>query len=62
MIEEYGWMPMIIGSIAAWLSAVIAVKWMVTYLKEHGMAVFGYYRVLLAAVVAGLLAAGLLVP
>jgi len=62
MIEEYGWMPMIIGSIAAWLSAVIAVKWMVTYLKEHGMAVFGYYRVLLAIVVAVLLAAGLLVP
>ncbi len=61
MIEEYGWMPMIVGSIAAWISAVIAVKWMVTYLKEHGMAIFGYYRVLLAAAVAALLAAGLLV-
>ena len=62
MIEEYGWTPMIIGSLAAWISAVVAVKWMVTYLKEHGMAVFGYYRVLLALVVAGLLAANLLVP
>ncbi|MCP4447502.1 MAG: undecaprenyl-diphosphate phosphatase [Myxococcales bacterium] len=62
MIEEYGWMPMIVGSLAAWISAVIAVKWMVTYLQEHGMAIFGYYRVVLAAVVAGLLAAGYLVP
>ncbi len=62
MVEEYGWMPMIVGSIAAWVSAIVAVKWMVDYLKKNGMAVFGYYRVLLAAVVAGLLAADLLVP
>lgn len=61
MIEEYGWTPMIVGSIAAWLSAVIAVKWMVKYLQEHGMAVFGYYRVVLAIVVAGAILGGLLV-
>ncbi len=48
MIAEYGWLPMIIGSLAAWGSAVIAVKWMVHYLQKHGMSVFGYYRILLA--------------
>jgi undecaprenyl-diphosphatase len=48
MIAEYGWLPMIIGSLSAWLSAVIAVKWMVHYLKKHGMNIFGYYRILLA--------------
>ena len=62
MIEEYGWTPMIVGSLAAWISAVVAVKWMVTYLQEHGMAIFGYYRVVLAVVVAGAIAGGLLVP
>lgn len=51
MLEHYGWTSMLIGSIAAWISAVIAVKWMVEYLKRHGLEVFGYYRVVLALVV-----------
>ncbi len=60
MVEEYGWTPMIIGSIAAWISAVIAVKWMVSYLQRHSMVIFGYYRILLAigaavAIVMGIL-------
>lgn len=58
MVEAYGWTAMIIGSIAAWLSAVLAVKWMVGYLKKHGMAIFGYYRVALAVVVGGAIMAG----
>ncbi len=53
MVEAYGWTPMIIGSLAAWISAVIAVKWMVSYLQKHSMAIFGYYRIILAIVVAG---------
>lgn len=51
MLEAYGWTPMIIGSLAAWISAVAAVKWMVSYLKRRGMELFGYYRVALAAAV-----------
>jgi len=62
MVDAYGWTPMIIGSIAAWLSAVLAVKWMVGYLKKHGMAIFGYYRVALAVVVGGAIAAGMFHP
>jgi undecaprenyl-diphosphatase len=60
MIEEYGWLPMIVGSLAAWISAFLAVKWMVDYLKSNGMAVFGYYRVLLAGAVAAAIALGAL--
>jgi undecaprenyl-diphosphatase len=58
MVEAYGWTPMVIGSIAAWGSAVLAVKWMVKFLQEHGMAIFGYYRVILALVVANIIIAG----
>jgi undecaprenyl-diphosphatase len=58
MLEEYGWWPMIIGSIAAWVSAVVAIKWMVAYLKKHGMAVFGYYRIAIAILVAALILTG----
>ena len=51
MVETYGWVPMLVGSFAAWISAVIAVKWMVSYLQKHSMAVFGYYRIALAIIV-----------
>ena len=62
MLESYGWLPMLVGSIAAWLSAVVAVKWMVEYLKRHGMAVFGHYRVVLALIVGACLLTGKLSP
>ena len=52
MLATYGATPLLIGFGAAWLSAVLAVKWMVGYLKTHGMEIFGWYRVALAAVVA----------
>jgi len=52
MLATYGATPLLIGFSAAWLSAVLAVKWMVGYLKSHGMEIFGWYRVALAFVVA----------
>ena len=52
MMETYGLGVMLLGSVAAWISAVVAVKWMVSYLKRNGMEIFGYYRVLLAIAVA----------
>ena len=58
MLEEYGWTPMIIGSLAAWVSAIVAIKWMVAYLKKHGMSVFGYYRIAIAILVAALILTG----
>ncbi len=52
MLEAFGVVPLLVGFAAAWLSAVLAVKWMVGYLKSHGMEIFGWYRVGLAVVVA----------
>lgn len=60
MLEAYGWTPMLVGSFAAWVSAVIAVKWMVAYLKKHGMQVFGYYRIAIAIIVTGLIFTGII--
>lgn len=51
MLSTYGPTPLIVGFVAAWLSAVIAIKWMVGYLKSHGLEIFGWYRVALAIVV-----------
>ena len=52
MLANYGVLPLLVGFGAAWLSAVLAVKWMVGYLKSHGMEIFGWYRVALAVAVA----------
>lgn len=60
MLEAYGWAPLLIGSVAAWGSAVVAVRWMVAYLKKHGMSLFGYYRIGLAILVAALLLTGVI--
>jgi undecaprenyl-diphosphatase len=41
--------------IAAFISAALAVKWMVGYLNRHTLAIFGWYRLGLAVVAAGLI-------
>ncbi|MEM9296161.1 MAG: undecaprenyl-diphosphate phosphatase [Planctomycetota bacterium] len=60
MAREYGWWVMMIGSVTAWISAVVSVKWMVGYLKKRGLEVFGYYRIVIAIVVAGLILGGVM--
>ncbi len=50
MLAVYDTTSLLIGFAAAWFSAVLAVKWMVGFLKSHGMEIFGWYRVVLAIV------------
>jgi undecaprenyl-diphosphatase len=59
MWSHYGALPLIVGVVAATVSAALAVKWLVSYLQSHGLAVFGWYRIALGAVIGGLLAAGI---
>lgn len=58
MLHAYGPLAIILGLGFAWISAVVAVRWMVTYLSRHDMRIFGWYRIALGvAVVAWLVAA-----
>lgn len=41
----------IIGNIAAFISGMLAIKFMLTYLEKHGLSIFGWYRIALASVV-----------
>jgi len=58
MLEMVGISSLIIGFVAATISAALAIKWFVTFLTRHGLAPFGWYRLALAAVLAGLLSTG----
>jgi undecaprenyl-diphosphatase len=60
MIDVFGVQNLLIGIGTAWLSAWLAVKGMVTYLKKHGLKLFGGYRVALAIVTALLIYTGVL--
>jgi undecaprenyl-diphosphatase len=50
LISTFGWFTPLVGLVVAFVSAVAAVRWMVTYLNNRGFEVFGWYR-LLAGVV-----------
>jgi undecaprenyl-diphosphatase len=58
MIETLGLSPLIVGFIVATISAALAVKWLVAYLTKHGLAVFGWYRLALSAVMIILIVRG----
>jgi undecaprenyl-diphosphatase len=42
--------PVFIGIFFAMVSALLAIRWLVTYLTTHGLNGFGYYRIILAIV------------
>jgi undecaprenyl-diphosphatase len=62
LFNNYGFGSMALATFAAWLSAFLAVKWMVSYLQRRGLQIFGYYRIGLAVLVAILLLTGALQP
>ena len=62
LLQDYSIPTMLVGIVAAWISAVLSVKWMVGWLQKHGVNIFGYYRIGLAVVVTVLLLSGALHP
>jgi undecaprenyl-diphosphatase len=59
MWSTYGALPLLVGVAAAAISAALAVKWLVTYLQSHGLAIFGWYRIVLAILLGTLFATGI---
>jgi undecaprenyl-diphosphatase len=58
IVAAYGVLPLVVGFSVAWLSAVIAVRWMLGWLSRHGLAIFGWWRLGAAAAVAVMLLTG----
>lgn len=60
MTQSFGLSNLLIGVFTGWISALLAVKWMVHYLQKHGLALFGFYRVALGLITGALLITGVL--
>jgi undecaprenyl-diphosphatase len=50
LFDTYGYLNPFIGFVFAFVSAVIAIRWMVSYLRRHGLEIFGWYRLVIAGI------------
>lgn len=53
----FGFVTPLLGLAVAFAASAAAMQWMVDYVSRHGLEVFGWYHILIAAVTAGLLTA-----
>lgn len=49
---------LIVGNVVAFIVAMIAIKFFISYLQKYGFKVFGYYRIIVGLIILGLIAAG----
>ena len=54
LVDQFGLLAPLVGLVSAFVTALVAVKWMVGYLSKNSLRVFGWYR-LGAGAVAGIL-------
>ncbi len=60
LIDTFGILTPAIGLFVAFVSAMVAVKWMVNWLNEKGFAIFGWYRIAVGLLAFLLLGAGVI--
>ncbi len=60
LVDTFGVLNPLIGMVFAFISAVIAIRWLVTYLQRHTLTIFAWYRFVVATATIGLLAAGVI--
>ena len=58
LLADYGWRTPLLGGLVAFITAVVAVRWRVSFLHTHPLSIFGWYRIGIAVTVAGLIGIG----
>jgi undecaprenyl-diphosphatase len=58
MLSVFGPLPLILGFLAAFVSAILAVQSMVSWLRARGLGVFAWWRIAMAAAVVVMLGLG----
>ena len=56
-----GWLGVLVGAIAAFITALLAIKWLLNYISRHNFRAFAIYRVAFGFFLLILIAAGVLV-
>lgn len=60
LIDQFGVVDPLIGLGFAFVAAVLAIRWMLSYLERNSLAIFGWYRLGVAAVAIALIGVGVL--
>jgi undecaprenyl-diphosphatase len=58
LFHTFGVLNPVIGTIVAGIAAWAAVRWMIGYLQNHPLTIFGWYRIVIAGIGAGLILGG----
>lgn len=56
LVDQFGVLDPLIGLVFAFLAAVVAIRWMIRYLETNSLAIFGWYRLVVAAITVALIA------
>ena len=60
LVDQFGLLALSVGLVCAFVTAIVAVRWMVGYLTSHSFKVFGWYRLAIGAMCVVLLATNVL--
>ena len=58
LVDDYGWHTPLLGALVGFVTALVAVRWLVSYLRTRPLTIFGWYRLGIAAVTVVLMATG----
>ncbi len=56
LVDQFGILDPLIGATFAFVAAVLAIRWLITYLSRHDLTIFAWYRFIAAAITIILLA------
>ena len=60
LVDDYGIATPVFGAVVAFITAVVAVRWLVSTLRTRPLSIFGWYRIFAAVATAALLGANVI--